>query len=139
MLRRFGAIVALLAFLCGFSAAPYTHAHHDIESVSDEHHPRGGTLVHTHASPHSHQDADDAKPQPASQEGHGNEQIWSVQTFVSQQPLSWDALPVVLVVFGELPIQPTSTWISANGPQPKAHGPPIGGLHGLRAPPAFPA
>jgi hypothetical protein len=139
MMRRLGAIVALLAFLGGFSSAPYTHAHHDIDSVSDEHHPHGGTLVHTHASTHSHHDADDPKPQPASQEDNDDDQIWSVQTFVSQQPPSGDAPPVVLVVFGELHIQPPSTWIAANWPQPKAHGPPTGGANGLRAPPAFPA
>ena len=139
MLRRLGAVVALLAFLCGFSAAPYTHAHHEIESASDEHHPHGDTLVHTHASPHSHHDADDSKPLPAGQEDHDDDQIWSVQTFVSQQPPSADAPPVVLVVFGELHVQPTRTWIAGNWPQPKAHGPPIGGPHGLRAPPTLPA
>lgn len=137
--RRLGAIVALLTFLCGFSAAPYTHAHHDIDSVSDEHHPHGDTLIHTHASPHSHHDADDSKPQPAGQEDHDDDQIWSVQTFVSQQPPSGDTPPVVLVVFGELHVYLTITWIAGNWRQPKAHGPPIGGPYGLRAPPALPA
>lgn len=139
MPRRLGAIVALVAFLCGFSAAPYTHAHHDIDSVSDEHHPHGGTLVHTHASPHSHHDADDSKPQPASQEDNDDDRVWSVQTFVSPQPPSGDAPPVVLVVFGELHTQPTSAWIAADCLQPNAHGPPVGGPFGLRAPPPLPA
>lgn len=138
MLRRCGAIVAMLVVLGGFSAAPYTHAHHDIASVSDEHHPHGATLVHTHASPHSQHDADNSTPLPAGQEDQDDDQISSVPTFVSQQPPSADAPAVVLVVLGERHVQPARTWIAANRPQPKAHGPPIGSPLGLRAPPALP-
>ena len=136
MLRRFGAAVAVLAFLYGFSAAPYTHAHHAIDSVSDEHHPHGDTLVHTHASPHSHHDADHPEREPADKED-SDDQIWSVDSFVFQQPAPGHAPPVVLLVFGELHVQLTSIVLGADLPQPRAHGPPVGSPSGLRAPPAF--
>jgi hypothetical protein len=135
MLRRFGAAVAVLAFLYGFSAAPYTHAHHEIDSVSDEHHPHGDTLVHAHASAHSHHDADHPEPEPAGKED-SDDQIWSVDSFVFQQPVPGHAPSAVLLVFGEPHVQPTSIWLGAHRPQPKAHGPPVGSPSGLRAPPA---
>ncbi len=136
MLRRFSAVAAVLAFLCGFSAAPYTHAHHAIDSVSDEHHPHGDTLVHTHASPHSHHDADHSEPQPAGKED-SDEQIWSVDSFVFQQSVPSQAPFPVLLVSGEPHVQLTSMGFAADRLQPKAHGPPIGSPSGLRAPPAF--
>ena len=136
MLRRLGAAVAVLAFLSGFSAAPYTHAHHAIDSVSDEHHPHGDTLVHTHASPHSQHDADHPERVPAGKED-SDDQIWSVDSFVFQHPVPSPAPSVVLVVCRELHVQLTSLWLGADRLQPKAHGPPIGLPSGLRAPPAF--
>lgn len=135
MWRRFGAAVAVLAFLSGFSAAPYTHAHHAIESVGDEHHPRGETLVHTHASPHLHHDADHPEPEPAGRDG--DEQIWRVHGFVFQQPAPTHSPPLVLVLFGELHVQLTSIWLGGDRLPPKAHGPPAGAPSGLRAPPAL--
>jgi hypothetical protein len=136
MLCRFGAAVAVLAFLYGFSAAPYTHAHHAIDSASDERHPHGETLVHTHASPHSHHGADHPEPDPAGNQDR-DEQIWSVDSFVFQQPVASHAPSPVLLVFGEPHVQLTSIWLGADRPQPKAHGPPVGSPSGLRAPPAF--
>lgn len=136
MLRRIGAPLAVLALLFGLSAAPYTHAHHDIESVSDEHHPYGDTLVHTHASPHSHHDADHSEPEPADKK-ESDEQIWAVNGFVFQQPVPSHAPSPVLLVFGEPHVQLTSIWLGAPRTQPKAHGPPVGSPSGLRAPPAF--
>jgi len=136
MLRRFGAAVAVLAFVCGFSAAPYTHAHHAIDSVSDERHPHGDTLVHTHASPHSHHDADQSEPDPAGKED-SDDQIWSMDSFVFQPAVQGHAPSPVLLVFGESQVQLTSIWLGAQRPQPKAHGPPVGSPSGLRAPPAF--
>ena len=136
MLRHFGAAVAALALLCGLWAAPYTHAHHAIDSVSDEHHPQGETLVHTHASPHSHDDADHPDSEPTSDEDR-DDRIWSVDSFVFQQPVPNQAPSPVLVIFGEPHVQLTSIWLGAHRPQPKAHGPPAGSPCGLRAPPAF--
>lgn len=133
MLRRLGTAVAVLAFLYGFSAAPYTHAHHAIDAVSDEHHPHGETLVHAHASAHSHHDAD--HPEPGKEDS--DDQILSVESFVFQQPVPGHAPSPVLVVFGEPHVHRTSIWLSAHRPQPKAHGPPVGPPSGLRAPPAF--
>jgi hypothetical protein len=136
MLRRFGAPLAVLALLFGLSAAPYTHAHHAIESVSDEHHRYGDTLVHTHASPHSHHDADPSGPKPAGKE-ESDEQIWAVNGFVFQQSVPSHAPPAVLLVFGEPHVQLTSIWLRALRMQPQAHGPPVGSPSGLRAPPAL--
>lgn len=136
MLRHFGAAVAVLALLCGLSAAPYTHAHHAIDSVTDEHHPHQASLVHTHASPHSHHHADHHDPAPRSDEDH-EDRIWSVDGFVFQQPtLNHDPSPVLLAS-GESHVQLTSIWLGADWPQPKAHGPPIGSPSGVRAPPAI--
>jgi hypothetical protein len=134
MLRRCGAAVAVLAFLCGFSAAPYTHAHHEIDSVTDEYHPHGETLVHTHASPHSQHDATHSLPG-----SHGKadvDSIWSVDNFVFQPPVPSHAPSPVLWVFGEPHVQLTSTGSGVDRPQPNAHGPPVGSPLGLRAPPA---
>src|SRR5690606_22194573 len=124
------------ALLFGLSAAPYTHAHHAIGSVSDEHHPYGDTLVHTHASPHSHDDADRSEPEPAGKE-ESDEQIWAVNGFVFQQPVPGQAPSPVLLVFDGPHDQLTSTWSGADRPQPRSHGPPVGSPSGLRAPPAF--
>ena len=137
MLRRFGAAGAVVALLYGLSAAPFTHAHHAIDSVSDEHHPQGDTLVHTHASPHSHHDADHPAPGPRDTEG-GDDPIWSVDNFVFQQPVLSHAPSAVLLVLREPHVQLTSTWSGVDRPQPTAHGPPIGSPHGLRAPPPSP-
>ena len=136
MLRRCGAPLAVLALLFGLSAAPYTHAHHAIESVSDEHHPYGDTLVHTHVSPHTHDDADHSEPEPAGKE-ESDEQIWTVNGFVCQQPVPSHAPSHVLLVFGEPHVQLTGIWLGTDRPQPKSHGPPVGSPSGLRAPPAF--
>lgn len=135
MLRRFGAAVAALALLYGFSAAPFTHAHRVIDPVSDEGHPHGTTLVHTHASSHTHHDGDDTRPGAPGQE-HG-ERTWSVESFVFQPVAHADAPVPVLCEFGELHIQLTDNSQGIPLPQPKAHGPPVGQPSGLRAPPAF--
>jgi hypothetical protein len=135
MLRRLAAAVAVLAFVHGLSTAPYTHAHHAIDSASDERHPHGATLVHTHASPHSDHGA--AHPLPGPAGGQDSEQVWSVDSFVFQQPIQSHApLPALLVSFAPH-TQLTSMWLGADRPHPKAHGPPIGSPPGLRAPPAF--
>lgn len=136
MLRRCGAAVAVLAILCGFSAALDTHAHQTIDSVSDEHHPHGDTLVHRHASAHTHADADHPDPQPAGKDD-STDQIWSVDSFVFQQPVPGHAPSPVHLVLGEPLIQLTSIWLGTQRPQPTAHGPPVGSPSGLRAPPAF--
>jgi hypothetical protein len=135
MLSRFGAAVAVLAFLHGFSAVPYTHAHHAIDSASDDRHPHGETLVHTHASPHAHDGADHPEPDPAGTQRR-DEQIWSVDSFVFQQPVPTHVPSPVLLVFGEPHVQLISTWLGADRPQPNSHGPPAGSASGLRAPPA---
>jgi hypothetical protein len=133
MLRHFGAALAVVALLCGLSVAPYTHVHHAIDSVSDEHHPHGDTLVHTHAAPHSRQHADHSEP---AGKQHGDEQIWSVDSFVFQPPVPSPAPSPAALVLGEPHVQLTSTWSGVDRPQPKAHGPPVGSPCGLRAPPA---
>jgi hypothetical protein len=135
MLRRLGAAVAVLAFLCGFSAAPYTHAHHAIDSSSDELHPHGDTLVHTHASPHSHHDTDHSEPGPGKEDR--DERIWSVDSFLFQQSVPSHASSPVLQAFGEPFVQLTSSGFAADRLQPRVHGPPVGSPSGLRAPPAF--
>lgn len=134
MLRRSGAAVAVLALLAGLSAAPYTHAHHAIASVSDEHHPKGATLVHTHAAPHAHQAADHSLPGPAGHEER-DEQIWSVDGFVFEQTVPDPAPSPGLLAVGEPPIVLTIVGPGAERPHPTAHGPPIGSPSGLRAPP----
>lgn len=136
MLRRFGAAVAALALLHGFAAAPFTHAHHGIDSVSDERHPHGETLVHTHASPHAHHDADHTDPDAASRDGR-SERIWSVESFLFQPPVSSQGPSPVLLVFGEPHVPLTSMWLGVSRPEPMAHGPPLGSPTALRAPPAF--
>ena len=136
MLRGFGAPLAVLALLFGLSsAAPYTHAHRAIASASDEHHPKGDSLVHTHSSPHAHHDADHPDPEPAGDEDR-EDQIWSVNNFVFQQSPGSPAPPPVLLVFGELHVPLTSRGFGVDRPSPRAHGPPIGSPPGLRAPPA---
>ena len=136
MLRRPGAVLAVLAFLYGLSAAPYTHAHHAIDSVSDGRHPYGETLVHTHASPHAHDGAEHPEPDTAGDQD-SDERIWSVEGFVFQQPASGHAPSPVLQIFGEPYVQLTSICLAADQLQPRAHGPPVGSPSGLRAPPAF--
>jgi hypothetical protein len=136
MLRGLGAPLAVLALLFGLTAAPHTHAHHAIDSVTDEHHPHGDTLVHTHASPHSHHDADRSEPEPAGKEER-DEQIWTLNGFVFQPSVPSHAPSPVLRAFGEPHVQLTSIWLGAPRPQPKAHGPPVGSPSGLRAPPVF--
>jgi hypothetical protein len=136
MWRRFGAAVAVLALLCGFSAAPYTHAHHTIDSVSDADHPHGWSLVHTHASSHPHHDAGHSEPEPVDQDD-GGDRIWSVNSFVFQQPVPGHAPSPALVAAGEPHIQRTAVWLSAPLPEPRAKGPPTDSSSGLRGPPAF--
>lgn len=131
MLRRSGAVVAVLALLYGFSAAPFTHAHHAIDSVSDEHHPQGEALVHSHASPHAH----DSERGPADTKD-GDDQIWSVDSFVFQAAAAPAAPAPVLLAFAEPHLSLTGTWLGIERPQPIAHGPPVGTPFGLRAPPA---
>jgi hypothetical protein len=135
MLRQLGAAVAVLALLCGFSTAPYTHSHHAIDAASDAYHPHGATLVHTHTSIHSHHDADHPAPAPAGPDDR-DEQIWSVASFVFQQLIPSPAPCPVLVVFAESHVQLTSGWLGISRPRPTAHGPPIGSPFGVRAPPA---
>lgn len=135
MLRPLGAAVAVLALLYGLSAAPYTHAHHAIDSVSDERHPHGETLVHTHASPHSQDGAD--HPERGAGDRDSDEQIWSVDGFVFQQPASGHAPFPALQVVGEPYVRLTSMCLTADQLEPRAHGPPVGSPSGLRAPPAF--
>jgi hypothetical protein len=137
MLRQCGAAVAVLALLYGVSAAPYAHAHHAIDSASDEHHPMGATLVHMHASPHAHHDADRHDPEPAGDDDRGD-RIWSIDSFAFQPPAPNRAPSPVLLVFGEPHVQLTCSGSRADRLQPKAHGPPVGSSSGLRAPPAFP-
>ena len=136
MFRRSGASVALVALLYGLSAAPYTHAHHSIDSVSDPRHPHGESLVHTHAAPHGHHDDEESSPE-ASEKHDGNDRIWSVDTFLFQQPALTHAPAPVLLVFGERPLPLTSVWLGADRPQPKAHGPPLSSSAALRAPPVL--
>jgi hypothetical protein len=131
MLRHLGAAVAVLALLFGLSAAPYTHVHQAIGSASDTQHPHGATLVHTHASPHSHHEPG----QPGSEPTSGEDQIWSVDSFVFHLPVPDQAPSPVLCAFGEPHAQLTRVWLGADRPQPRAHGPPIGSPSGLRAPP----
>ena len=126
---------ALLAFLCGLSVAPYTHAHHTIHAVSDAHHQHGDTLVHTHASPHAHGDADRSAPSPA--EPDEDEQIWTVNSFVFEQAVPSPVPSPVLLLSGDLHVPLVSVWLGADRPQPKSHGTPVGPPSGLRAPPAF--
>jgi hypothetical protein len=134
MLRRSGASVAVLALLYGLSGAPYTHAHHAIESVSDEHHPHGQALVHTHATPHSHGDEHGAPP---ARELPDDERIWSVDSFVFQQPtVSQIPIPVLFVI-AERDVELPCVWLGARRLQPKAHGPPFTLSSPLRAPPVF--
>lgn len=134
MWRRTGAAVAVLAILYGFSAAPYTHAHHAIDSAGDERHPHGDTLVHTHASPHAAH-AGHSEPD-ASGRDHRDERIWSVDSFVFQQTVQTQAPFPVIHVFGEVHVRPSGTRLTTDRPQRRTHGPPVGSPSGLRAPPA---
>ena len=124
-----------IAIVCSFAAAPYTHAHHAIDSVGDERHGHGDTLVHAHASPHAHQGADDDDQEPGREDEH--DQIWSVNSSVVAQAASGHATPFVLVMSGELHVHLTSVWVDASPLHPKAHGPPVGSLASVRAPPAY--
>lgn len=135
MWGRLSAAVSVLAVVCGFAAAPYTHAHHAIDSVGDERHPHGDTLVHAHASPHAHQDADHPDPEPAREDEH--DQIWSVNSSVSGRPAPGHAPSVLLVTCGEPQVHLPRLWVDADRLQPKAHGPPVGSPASLRAPPAI--
>jgi hypothetical protein len=136
MWPRSGAAVTVLALLCGVWAAPYTHAHRELDSGAGGHHPHGRTLIHTHASPHAHQDAGRPDADPA---GHPDEtdEIWSVDGFLFRQPAPSQPPAPVLMVYSEPQVEVTSARLSAHPPQPQAHGPPLGSPSGLRAPPAF--
>jgi hypothetical protein len=136
MLRRSGAVVAVLALLYGSGAAPYTHAHHAIDSVSDARHPHGVTLVHTHVSPHAQLDAHHSGPEDGGNEA-GDEQIWSVDSFAFQRPVPSHTPSPLLQVFDEPYVQLTSISLAGERLQPSAHGPPAGSPSGLRAPPAL--
>ncbi|MBM3778419.1 MAG: hypothetical protein FJW23_09305 [Acidimicrobiia bacterium] len=139
MRPRRRAIVSVLALLCGFLAAPYTHVHRGVDAVHDPAHPHGRTLVHTHASPHAHghQHGDDSRPAPADT-GGGDEQIWSVASFVFQSPASPGSAPLC-VAAGRSPLPwPTGVLVRLDFQHPRVHGPPVGSPSGLRAPPSFP-
>jgi hypothetical protein len=136
MWRRFGAVVAVLVLLGGFSAAPYTHAHHTIDSVGDAHHPPGQSLVHTHASSHPDHDAGHPQPEPGDQD-ESADRIWSVNSFVFQQQAPDHAPLPALVGAGQPHVQLIAIWLGAPRPQPRANGPPTGSPSGSRAPPAF--
>lgn len=136
MLRRCGAPFAVLAVLVGLSAAPYTHAHHAIDSVSDERHPHGESLVHAHASPHAHHHADHPDPEPAEEE-EGDGPTWAVDSFLFQQLEQSHAPSPILLVFAKPHVQLRGIWLGAPRMQPRAHGPPVELPSGLRAPPAF--
>jgi hypothetical protein len=136
MWPRSSAAVTVLALLCGVWAAPYTHAHHAMESATGGHHPHGKTVVHTHASPHSHHQAGHPGADSAGDDDEAD-RIWSVDTFVFRQPVASQAPVPLLMVYGEPPVQLASVCLSAHPPQAKAHGPPVGSPSGLRAPPAY--
>lgn len=137
MLCRVGASVGVLALLSGLLASPYTHAHKAIDSVTDEHHPHGQTLVHTHATSHAHHDDDSDRSEPEAGRSHEPDRIWSVASFLFQQPSLPGAPAPALFECVEAPPVLTSVWLGAARPQPKAHGPPLELSSPLRAPPAL--
>ena len=92
--------------------------------------------MHTHAAPHSHQSEGHPEPAPAGNRD-SDEQIWSVDSFVFQQPVPGHAPSPAFLILEEPHVPQTSGWLGADRPRPKAHGPPVGSPFGLRAPPAF--
>lgn len=132
MMRRCGAVTAVLALLCGFSTAPYTHVHHAVDSVSDAQHPHGRTLVHSHTSPHAHHDDDHSGSAPGDRDGS----IWSVNDFVFQASVQSQPLAPMLLTDAERHAPLIRSWLGTDRLQPRGHGPPEGLTPGLRAPPA---
>lgn len=137
MLRAGVAGIAVAALLFGFAVAPYTHAHTAIDSVSDERHPHGATLVHTHATPHSQQQ-ESGHESPVRPDGDSHDEIWSVASFIFQQSARPDTPGPALILAGATPVEGSSTGAGVPGPEPSAHGPPVVSLAALRAPPIVP-
>lgn len=136
MLRHCGAAVAVLALLYGWSAAPYTHAHRAIDSLTDERHPHGVTLVHTHASPHAYHDAGRSGHDSGGAEDR-QDQVWSIGSFAFHPPAPHEAPAPAFVDVGTPYVQPAGNGSRADRLQPMAHGPPAVAPPGLRAPPEF--
>lgn len=136
MLRRLGAGTAVVALLYGLLFAPYTHVHSAIDSVSDEHHPRGHALVHSHATSHAHHD--DVAEGPEAEGPDHDERILSVASFVFPEAAPGPVESIAILVSVQPLSELTSVWSGIHRPQPQAHGPPLDWSSPLRAPPAFP-
>lgn len=137
-MRRCSVCVAILALLYGCATTPYTHAHQNISSVVDDHHPRGGTLVHTHARPHAGDHDQDAGPGGEDGDSSSPERVWSIATFVAQHATT-SAVPIPLLIEYEIGSSPAEhVTLCVDRDRPRAHGPPVIPLSSLRAPPAVP-
>ena len=134
MLRRLGAVPAVLTIFLGLAVLPHTHLHASAASA-DAHHDHHAPLVHAHVTPHHH----DTEPtdEKAADEG-GAQQIRSVDAFVFQPVAAPSApLPVLIataLIDFEIPELPARV-IAAH---PPAHGPPLASTSALRAPPLAP-
>lgn len=136
MLRRWSALAAIVAVLCGVGATPYTHAHHAIDSVADDHHPRGATLVHSHIAPHEDRH-DHESGRESDHRETADDPVWSVAPFVAhQQAVSSVYVPLAVNFVPALPhVEPTTVRIERD--RPRAHAPPPARSLSLRAPPSL--
>jgi hypothetical protein len=136
MLRRLGAVPAVLIILLGLAVLPHTHMHASA-AAADAHHGHHAPLVHAHVTPHQH----DAEPvDEGTDEEGGGQQIQGVDAFVFQPGAAPSAPRPVLIATAlvdfEIPELPAREITG----HPPAHGPPLASTSALRAPPfALPA
>jgi hypothetical protein len=145
--RRPAAVLAVLALLLGFAAAPYTHFHSS--AAAGHHHgddispgtASNAPLVHSHRASHvhgTHTEQTDVEHDGAPANEHDVEQIWAVDGFIFQVTAAPQAsVPVVL---SYLSVHADADRVGIGRPVvvPPAHGPPFQPATALRAPPAFP-
>lgn len=135
MVRPLGAVLAVLALLVGFVAAPQAHVHQSAAASVDALHASDTALIHSHLAPHRRANvpADDATPP----DDHETQQIWSIDGFLFQPGTASHApvpalLPAVVTSI-ESPGSLLEVWLAT----PNNHGPPPDTGSDLRAPPTF--
>lgn len=131
MLRRWGAVPAVLTILLGLAALPHTHMHASA-AAAGAHHDHDAPLVHAHVTPHHH----DAEPidEGTDDEG-GPQQILSVEAFVFQPGAAPSAPRPVLIATALIHFEMPEVPARVMAAHPPAHGPPLASTSALRAPP----
>lgn len=134
MLRRLGAVPAVLTILLGLVVLPHTHMHASA-AAADAYHDHHAPLVHAHVTPHL-QDAEPAD-EPSEDEGAA-QQIRSIDAFVFQPGAAPSSPTPVLMTTSLIQLERPEFSARVVTAHPPAHGPPLASTSNLRAPPVDP-